>query len=228
MNINRQNSIVKKYYSWVPEEWDLKPVENISLSAFTNGVFNDPKKVGKGCKLINVVDLYSEPYIKTEGLARLEVNDRELNRFKVNFGDLFFTRSSLKLAGIAHCNINVNEQEDLIYDCHIMRLRPDIKQIDPFFLRFFCVSYPARKFLISHSRTTTMTTISQEDMRGFRVPLPPLAEQKKIAEILGKWDEGIETTENLISAKKKLKKGLMQQLLTGKKRFKEFKARIFF
>ncbi len=54
------------------------------------------------------------------------------------------------------------------------------------------------------------------------IPLPPLPEQKKIVEILSTWDRAIEKTEKLIVAKNKLKKGLMQQLLTGRKRFKEF------
>lgn len=54
------------------------------------------------------------------------------------------------------------------------------------------------------------------------IPLPPLPEQKKIAEILSTWDRAIEATEKLIEAKTKLKKGLMQKLLTGKVRFKEF------
>jgi len=66
--------------------------------------------------------------------------------------------------------------------------------------------------------------LQSDYLKEFSIFLPPLAEQKKIAEILGVWDEGIEKTEKLIAAKQKRKKGLMQQLLTGKKRFKEFKG----
>ena len=51
---------------------------------------------------------------------------------------------------------------------------------------------------------------------------PPLPEQKKIAEILGACDEAIEAQERLIAQKQQRKKGLMQQLLTGKKRFPQF------
>jgi type I restriction enzyme S subunit len=54
------------------------------------------------------------------------------------------------------------------------------------------------------------------------VPLPPLFEQKKIAEILSTWDVAIEQTRKLIDAKKRRKKALMQQLLTGKKRLPGF------
>jgi type I restriction enzyme S subunit len=53
-----------------------------------------------------------------------------------------------------------------------------------------------------------------------KLPLlvPPLPEQRKIANILGAWDKAISTTERLIDNSKQQKKALMQQLLTGKKR----------
>lgn len=54
--------------------------------------------------------------------------------------------------------------------------------------------------------------------------LPPLPEQRKIAEILGTWDEAIRLTADLIAAKQQRKKGLMQRLLTGAVRFPQFKA----
>ena len=52
--------------------------------------------------------------------------------------------------------------------------------------------------------------------------LPPLPEQRKIAEILGTWDEAIRLTADLIAAKQQRKKGLMQRLLTGEVRFPGF------
>src|SRR5690606_11602708 len=51
-----------------------------------------------------------------------------------------------------------------------------------------------------------------------------LHEQRRIAEILSTWDSAIEQTERLIDAKQRRKKALMQQLLTGKKRFAEFEG----
>lgn len=48
--------------------------------------------------------------------------------------------------------------------------------------------------------------------------IPPLAEQKRIAEILSTWDKAIETVEKLVANSQRQKKALMQQLLTGQKR----------
>lgn len=68
-------------------------------------------------------------------------------------------------------------------------------------------------------------TLGQQAFLDLEIPLPPFAEQRKIADILSTWDEAIVLTEQLIEAKQRRKKALMQQLLTGKRRFKEFKGR---
>jgi len=64
--------------------------------------------------------------------------------------------------------------------------------------------------------------ISKNEVASFPILLPPLPEQKKIAEVLLTWDTAIDMTEQLVLTKKKFKKALMQQLLTGKKRFSRF------
>ena len=56
--------------------------------------------------------------------------------------------------------------------------------------------------------------IIQKDLARVKIPLPPLAEQRKIAEILRTWDEAIETAEAELKAKQERKRGLMQKLFT--------------
>ena len=59
-----------------------------------------------------------------------------------------------------------------------------------------------------------------QQIRSFKIPLPPFTEQQKIAEILSEADAKIEKEESDKTKLEELKKGLMQQLLTGKKRVK--------
>ena len=66
-------------------------------------------------------------------------------------------------------------------------------------------------------------TLGQSELCRLLVPLPSSQEQKKITEILSTWGEAIEQTRKLIDSKKRCKKALMQQLLTGKKRLLKFK-----
>jgi type I restriction enzyme S subunit len=58
----------------------------------------------------------------------------------------------------------------------------------------------------------------------FEFDLPPLAEQRKIADILSTWDQAIEKTEALLSNARTQKRALMQQLLTGKRRFPAYEG----
>jgi type I restriction enzyme S subunit len=73
------------------------------------------------------------------------------------------------------------------------------------------------KKLSQFASKTTHSIITQSFLNSFLVPLPSLPEQKKIAEILSTVDQGIEKVSEAIEKTQKLKKGLMQELLTGKR-----------
>ena len=205
----------------IPNDWEVVKLGELSQNGIMNGVFNDPKKVGKGLKLINVANLYNEPYINYNDLKLLEVSKKEFEKFSALRGDLFFTRSSLKEEGIAHCNLfNINAN-DTVFECHTMRIRPKKDVVNSYYLYRYCQSSYARKILISNAKTTTMTTIDQNGLYSLLVPLPPLKEQDKIAEVLSTWDEAITKQEQLIEQKQVFKKGIMQQIFSQKLRFKD-------
>lgn len=209
----------------IPQGWQVEYLKDLSTDGIKNGVFNDPKKVGEGAKLINVVNLYSGAHINTEKLTRLNLTEQEIAKYKVEVGDVFFTRSSLVLNGIAQCNINLDDSDDIVFDGHVMRVRPNSKKVVPFYLKEFCLSDSAKKFFMRHAKTTTMTTIGQEEVGKLPVLLPPKEEQEKIVAILSSWDKAIELKEKLIEQKKEQKKGLMQGLLTGEVRLPGYRGR---
>jgi type I restriction enzyme, S subunit len=59
---------------------------------------------------------------------------------------------------------------------------------------------------------------------NYAVDVPPVPEQRGIADVLQEWDRGTGTLEMLIAKKTERRRGLMQQLLTGRMRFKGFKG----
>jgi type I restriction enzyme S subunit len=65
--------------------------------------------------------------------------------------------------------------------------------------------------------------LKRELVHSLRMPLPPFSEQQKIAEILSTVDEAIQKTDEVIATSERLKKGLMQELLTKGIGHKEFK-----
>ncbi len=73
-----------------------------------------------------------------------------------------------------------------------------------------------------HNEASGVPSLSKTTIEAIQIPLPPLKEQEKIAEILTIWDEAITKQTELLEAKELLKKALMQKLLSGEVRFSGF------
>lgn len=82
------------------------------------------------------------------------------------------------------------------------------------FIYYLLSNFDFKKF----SDKTGVPGVNRNDLHAVKVWLPPLSEQKKIAQILSTWDKAITITEQLLVKSQQQKKALMQQLLTGKKR----------
>jgi len=70
--------------------------------------------------------------------------------------------------------------------------------------------------------------LSKAMLESFSIPRPPLPEQQKIAEILSMVDQAIQKTNEIIAKTERLKKGLMQELLTGRVRVRIEKGQVRF
>lgn len=99
-----------------------------------------------------------------------------------------------------------------------------VKKVSPRFIGYVLSSGAIRrKIKLQASGTSAnMKKLQKKNFSKLYVPAPPLPEQQKIADILSTWDRALETLDALISAKEAQKRGLMQQLLTGKTRLPGF------
>lgn len=96
------------------------------------------------------------------------------------------------------------------------------EKIDSVFLSLIFKSLWFDSFLEQITSGSTIVHLYQKDFVKFDFPLPPLAEQQRIAKALSDVDALIFTTEKLLQKKKNIKQGTMQELLTGKKRLPGF------
>lgn len=98
----------------------------------------------------------------------------------------------------------------------IIIYRTKVSEIDVHFFHSYLKGTSAQQWLAKHSKKTSgQQNLTIEVCKNLPIPLPPLPEQKKIAEILSCWDSAIETIEKLIDAKTRFKKGLMTKILKG-------------
>lgn len=74
----------------------------------------------------------------------------------------------------------------------------------------------------AHGFKSTLVHVKKSEIEQQPILLPPIAEQRKIADIFSTWDRAIECCENLLANAEAQQRSLMQQLLTGKSRLKPF------
>ena len=83
-----------------------------------------------------------------------------------------------------------------------------------------CIQKNVHKIVVGGA----IPTMSQEEIANFKIAVPPLPEQHRIVSVLSLWDTAIAKQTALIEQLTLRKRGLMQQLLTGKKRLKGFEG----
>jgi len=205
----------------IPKEWEVGSLRNLATDGLSNGFFKKPSLVGSGYRLVNVFDLYQPFGIDLDLVERVRATESELKRFEVKTGDIFFTRSSLVLSGIAHCNIIRCLKEPALFESHVMKMIPNQDKVVPEFLAHWCRSAFARTFFMSRARQVTMATISQPDILPLLVALPDKQEQTKIIDLLDGSDDSIRAEKSNCDKLKLIKSGLMSDLLTGRVRVPE-------
>ena len=91
----------------------------------------------------------------------------------------------------------------------------------PHYVQMWLINYLFlwRRFAASSRKDPNIT---KDDIKAFPIILPSIREQEEIVRIIKSWGRTIDLIERLIAAKQDLRKGLMQQLLTGKRRFPGF------
>lgn len=157
----------------------------------------------------------SFPFVKVEDMnncAKYQSISRtytETNGSPIGKGAVIFPKRG---AAIMNNKVRITDVE-MYLDTNMMALTPK-KSVFSEYLYYTLIKEELHKI----ADTSTIPQINNKHILPYRFKLPPLPEQRKIAQILSTWDRGIATTEKLIDTSKQQKKALMQQLLTGKKR----------
>lgn len=205
---------------WIPEDWQDSKLG--LLGSFTNGINKDKEDFGFGSPILNLQDVFGRNEAKDFPNGLVNSTIAEKKRYGLKRGDVIFVRSSVKPEGVGLTSIVQRDLPDTVFSGFLIRFRQKNKIFDNNYLRYCFFQFGFRKELLRRSTVSANTNINQVALSSLIISIPPLPEQRKIAEILNTWDNAIELVDRQIDAAKQLKMGLMQQLLTGRTRFPGF------
>lgn len=201
--------------SELPDEWTLNPLAKLlQPSLFIDGDWVESKDQSPDgdVRLIQLADIGDGHFI--------DKSDRHLTkdaavRLKCTFlkkGDLLVARMPEPLGRCCVFPLDGEERFVTVVDVAVMRPHDNFNSI---WLMNLVNSGYARKFIEDNAGGTTRTRISRKNLGGLPLPVPPLNEQHRIAEILSSVDASIQATQAVIEQAERVKRGLMEELLTG-------------
>lgn len=94
---------------------------------------------------------------------------------------------------------------------HVCIIRTN-NELDPYYLQFFLSSYLGQKNIFQSQAGGGREGLNFESIKLFKIPLPSVKEQQKIAQFLQSLDKKIDTVNEQIEQTKLFKKGLLQQM----------------
>ncbi len=156
--------------------------------------------------------------ITTHAISRVpESKAFSLSKHRLKEGDIVFSRRGdlNKIAVVSWA------EKGFLCGTGCLRARP-ISMVNSDYLRYCLLTKRVSVWLLKHAVGQTMLNLNTGIISSLPLHLPERDEQDKITEILLNWDHAINLTEKLIAEKQQLRKGLMQQLLTGKRRLPGF------
>lgn len=200
----------------IPESWKVKQLGD--LFSFKNGVNAGKESYGKGIKFINISEILSKSFMEYKDIpGQVDISDKEIENNLVEKGDILFNRTSETPEELGMTSVYLSD-DPVVFGGFVIRGKPLNDYLDLNFKRYCFHSNSLRGQTVNLGQGAVRANIGQESLSKILMAVPPLDEQKSIAKVLVGIDDSIFEKSKVLRAKKLLKKGIMQDLLTGKVR----------
>lgn len=204
----------------LPKDWSLKPLSALvdAKRPISYGVVQTGEPVAEGIPCVRVIDLASGRPDRSSMIKTTQKISQSYARTILAKGDVIIAlrgeigRAALISKALEGANLT---RGIALLACAGMKM-------DSRFMFQSLGCQHVRREIMHGVNGTSLREIPITNLRKVCLPVPPLAEQRKIADILSTWDEALTQLDALIEAQERRKKALIQQLLTGRRRLKGF------
>ncbi len=204
----------------IPEDWEVRPLG--SHATFRTGPFGSALHQSDYCidgvPVINPMHIVDGQLQPTRTMTITEQAAKALSDFRIKPGEIVIGRRG----DMGRCAVVRVQHSGWMCGTGSMIIRP--LNTNPDYLQRVLSSPRAVAAIRDASVGTTMVNLNQRSLASLKVHLPPLTEQRAIANALSDVDALLSGLDRLIAKKRDLKHAAMQQLLTGQARLPGFRG----
>jgi type I restriction enzyme, S subunit len=205
----------------IPNNWLIVTLGEVL--SFQNGVNADKKAYGSGIPFINISEVIANSFLTVDQIpGRVSLSSQIAKSFKVEFGDVLFNRTSETLEEVGLASIYL-DNADVVFGGFVIRGKPNKDHLDPIFCSYLLRSPNIHSQISSKGQGVVRANIGQKELSKVKIFIPSKSEQESIAHALSDIDALIESLDRLLTKKRQIKQGAMQELLRFKKGWVEKK-----
>ncbi|MEW6669412.1 MAG: restriction endonuclease subunit S [Thermodesulfobacteriota bacterium] len=203
----------------IPEEWEIFRLGEL-LQSTQYGLSESFGEHGR-YQILRMTNI-ENGYVHLRDPVFVDLDDAVYEQYKLEVGDILFNRTNtLELVGRVGI---VREPNDAVFASYLVRLRANIDLVNPFYLNLCLNCHSVRsRYKRFATPAVAQANINPTNLKKTLVAIPPLStsnEQQQTVAMIESIDAAIEATGDEIRTLERLKRSLLQDLLTGKVRVK--------
>jgi type I restriction enzyme S subunit len=207
------------YNTEIPKGWLVSLLGELGTFSKGKGILKE-QVISEGLPCVRYGEIYTTHDFLIRTFKSFISDEVATESKEIKKGDILFAGSGETVEEIGKAVAYVGDEK--AYAGGDVIILSTNKDVNP-----ECLSYALETDFVKRQKRVlgqgnSVVHIYSSDLSKIKIPLPPLPEQKAIAQVLSKADAAIHTTEKLLVQKQLRKKWLLQQLLTGKKRLPAF------
>ena len=207
------------YIGQIPAEWVLGKLRNVGDTQ--NGISKSSEFFGKGFPFVSYSDVYKNYSLPSTVSGLVDSTSEEQKRYSVKKGDIFFTRTSETIEEVGFSCVCEKDIPNATFAGFLIRVRPFSDKLYTPYAKYYFRSSHLRFYLVKEMNLVTRASLGQSLLKSMPVLLPPLEEQKEIADYLdtkcAEIDKLIAKKEQLVKELDSYKKSLIYEVVTGKR-----------
>ncbi|MCG8313996.1 MAG: restriction endonuclease subunit S [Pseudomonadales bacterium] len=197
---------------WVPGEWEVLPANEICISVI-DCKNRTPPETEEGYIVLKTFNI-KQGQLKYDRITYTDFESFKIwtERGEPAYGDVVITRE----APIGESFLIVTSMPRMCLGQRMMLYRPNLEIMSPLFMYYVTRTEATQARLIELAGGSTVGHVKVGDIRDLLFFVPEIFEQEEISKRLNCFDRKISTENDVLLKLESLKKGLMQDLLTGK------------
>lgn len=210
-----------EWIGMIPQGWTLTLVRYIG--SLQNGISKSGEAFGSGYPFVSYGDIYKNYELPTMVAGLVETSEKEREQYSVEYGDIFFTRTSETIEEVGFSCVCRQTIPDATFAGFAIRMRPykADEKILTNFAKYYFRGSQIRAYLVKEMNLVTRASLGQTLLKGMSVTIPPKKEQQQIADYLDekctRLDALIAIKQQKIEKLEQYKKSLIYEYVTGKK-----------